>query len=419
MSKRLQGEFETPGDKSISHRIALMSLLAYGRCAVSNYSTAQDCITTLQAVRSLGGSAAVEDGVVAFEGLGGKLRDSVEVECGNSGTTMRLLMGILAGVQGRFSLVGDESLMKRPMERVAKPLRQMGGVLDCGKDGTPPVRIVGARLAGVRYMLPVPSAQLKSAVLLAATRADGATRLFEPVKSRDHTERLLVMCGARIHEDAGSWIVKKSDLHLPAALRIPGDPSSAAFLLGCAALTPGSEVTAKAILLNTTRIRYLDKFEQMGIDVQKKQRGELPEPWGDVTVTYSDRLRPVTITANEMPLIIDEIPILVLLATQAHGVSVFQDIRELRIKESDRVSALASELGKLGAHVEILGNDMIVRGPRVFQFPDEMHSFGDHRIAMTLAVACFAAGMPMNIDNLSCFAVSYPNFLATMMRLTE
>ncbi len=417
MSIRFLGAFEPPGDKSISHRIALISLLARGQCVVSNYSTAEDCNTTLSAINSLGGSAFVVDGVVKLEGMEGALRDSVKVDCGNSGTTMRLLMGILAGIQGEFILVGDESLMKRPMERVAQPLSKMGGLIACATHGSPPVKIVGKKLSGITYSLPVPSAQLKSAVFFAATQAQGTTKLFEPVKSRDHTERLLRMCGARIRGRRGVWIVGTSNLELPKSIGVPGDPSSAAFVLGAAAMVSDSTVTAKNVLLNPTRTKYLDKFEEMGINVQRACKGEIPEPWGDVTVTYSGGLRPVRVTPMEMPLLIDEVPILVLLATQANGVSVFQDVRELRIKECDRVAALVSELGKMGARIEVQGNDMIVKGPAALQSNGVIRSFGDHRIAMTLATACITTGIPMNLDDTSCMAVSYPNFLETLMEL--
>ncbi|MGB9617763.1 MAG: 3-phosphoshikimate 1-carboxyvinyltransferase, partial [Desulfomonilaceae bacterium] len=203
---KLSGCFDPPGDKSISHRIALLSLLAQGRCVVSHYSTARDCHTTLEAVRSLGGRADIENGALLLEGARGALRSSAVVNCENSGTTMRLLMGILAGITGRFTLVGDDSLMKRPMERVAQPLRQMGGSAACEKGGVPPVAIVGSRLRAIKYTLPTPSAQLKSAILLAGTQAEGSTELIEPVKSRDHTERLLRLCGARLYARSGAWI---------------------------------------------------------------------------------------------------------------------------------------------------------------------------------------------------------------------
>ncbi len=414
---RLFGSFEPPGDKSISHRIALFSLLAQGRCIVTNFSTALDCTTSLRAVCSLGVETALSDGQVMLEGAGGSLKNRVDVDCGNSGTTIRLLMGMLAGVHGTFTLYGDESLMKRPMERAAQPLRQMGASIVCSSRGAPPVVIVGSRLNGIQYTLPVASAQLKSAVLLAGTQADGKTELIEPMKSRDHTERLLEICGARLFRRSGTWLIEKSELTLPPMFRVPGDPSSAAFLLGAAALVPESIVTARAVVQNPTRIKYLDKFEDMGIHVEADLTGQSPEPWGNITVRYNGRLKPVTVTQEEMPLLIDEIPLLVLLATQAHGMSVFKDIRELRIKESDRPAALTSELGKMGADIEIVGNDMIVRGPVSLKPAARLQSFGDHRIAMTLAVACVAAGAPLNIDDTSCMAISYPTFLDTLRRL--
>uniref|UniRef100_A0A7C4EV55 3-phosphoshikimate 1-carboxyvinyltransferase n=1 Tax=Desulfomonile tiedjei TaxID=2358 RepID=A0A7C4EV55_9BACT len=416
---KFHGVFEPPGDKSISHRIALVSLLARGECAAWNYSTALDCMTSLQAVRSLGGHAVFQNGTLRLRGAEGNLRESATVDCGNSGTTMRLLMGILAGTAGRFTLVGDDSLMKRPMERAARPLREMGGFVACGEGGVPPIAIVGSRLTGIQYTLPTPSAQLKSAVLLAGTQADGRTELIEPVKSRDHTERLLKLCRARLYESANAWIVEKSDLHLPSTFSIPGDPSSAAFFLGAAGLSKGSVVTARGMLLNQTRIKYLEKYKEMGMDVDTELRGDIPEPWGNATVRYRGRLQPVEVEPHEMPLLIDEIPMLALLATQAHGKSLFHNISELRIKESDRVAALASELGRMGAHIEIVGNDMAAYGPTPLRAAGLLRSFDDHRIAMTLAVACAISGVSSDIDNPSCMAVSYPAFLRTMAELTK
>ncbi len=346
---RLSGTFKPPGDKSISHRIALLSLLAKGECVVSNYSTAQDCMTSVHAVNALGGGAVFSGEDLNLSANGRILTDSVDVDCGNSGTTMRLLMGVLAGASGRFILWGDDSLMKRPMERVAKPLRSMGANIFCAPNGTPPVTIDGSKLCGIDYRLPVASAQLKSAVLIAGVQAEGLTRIAEPVKSRDHTEHMLGMFGANIYFESGAWCVRKSLMELPSAFGVPGDPSSAAFFLCGAAMLDGSEVTAEGILLNPTRVKFLDKLKEMGAQTEIHIKGDSPEPWGSVKSSHSGKLSPCKVTSEELPLLVDEVPILALLATQAHGVSVFQEIGELRIKESDRVAALVSELGKLGA----------------------------------------------------------------------
>jgi 3-phosphoshikimate 1-carboxyvinyltransferase len=415
---RLSGTFKPPGDKSISHRIALLSLLAKGECVVSNYSTAQDCMTSVHAVNALGGGVVFSGGDLNLSANGRILTDSADVDCGNSGTTMRLLMGVLAGASGRFILWGDDSLMKRPMERVAKPLRRMGANISCAQNGTPPVTIDGSKLCGIDYRLPVASAQLKSAVLIAGIQAEGLTRIAEPVKSRDHTEHMLEMFGAKISFESGAWCVRKSVMELPSVFSVPGDPSSAAFFLCGAAMLDGSEVTAEGILLNPTRVKFLEKLKEMGAQTEIRIEGDSPEPWGSVKSTHSGKLSPCKVTSEELPLLVDEVPILALLATQAHGVSVFQEIGELRIKESDRVAALVSELGKLGARLEIDGSNLLIYGPTKLKASDSLESFGDHRIAMTLAIARGLTGENVPIGDMSCVSISYPDFFETLRELT-
>ncbi len=416
---KLSGVFKPPGDKSISHRIALLSLLAHGECIVSNYSTAQDCMTSVQAINSLGGRATFSDGKLNLLAIGSRFKDPVDIDCGNSGTTMRLLMGILSGVAGKYTLRGDDSLMKRPMERVAKPLRDMGANISCAPSGTPPVTVNGSKLVGIDYILPVPSAQLKSAVLFAGVQANGVTRVFEPVKSRDHTEHMLRLFGADISFESGAWRVQKSDMELPEVFNVPGDPSSAAFFLCAAVMLHGSEVTAEGVLLNPTRIKFLEKLKEMGAQIEIEPKGNSPEPWGSVKSCYSRKLSPCKITPEELPLLVDEVPILALLATQADGVSVFQEIEELRIKESDRVAALVSELGKMGGRLEIVGSNLFIYGPTPLKAADKLNSFGDHRIAMTLAIACAVAGVGVQTNGMSCVSISYPDFFKTMVELTS
>ncbi|MGC8602987.1 MAG: 3-phosphoshikimate 1-carboxyvinyltransferase [Desulfomonilaceae bacterium] len=415
---KLLGTFRPPGDKSISHRIALLSLLAKGECVVSNYSTAQDCITSIHAVNALGGRAVFSGEDLMLSANGSLLKGSVDVDCGNSGTTMRLLMGILAGASGRFILWGDDSLLKRPMERVAQPLRFMGANISCAPNGTPPVTIDGSKLRGIDYRLPVASAQLKSAVLIAGIQAEGLTRIAEPVKSRDHTEHMLGMFGANIYFESGAWCVRKSLMELPSAFRVPGDPSSAAFFLCGAAMLDGSEVRAEGVLLNPTRIKFLEKLREMGAQIEIHFEGNSPEPYGTVKSSYSGELSPCTVTPEELPRLVDEVPILALLATQAHGVSVFQEIGELRIKESDRVAALVSELGKLGARLEIDGSNLFVYGPTKLKTTNVLESFGDHRIAMTLAIARGLIEKEVPIRDMACVSISYPDFFEILRELT-
>lgn len=416
---KLSGTFKLAGDKSISHRIALLSLMASGECEVSNYSTAKDCMTSAQALNSLGGVARFSGGKLFLSSMEYRFKNGANIDCGNSGTTMRLLMGVLAAAPGKFCLTGDESLMRRPMERVAKPLREMGANISCAPSGTPPVTLQGDELTGIDYTLPVPSAQLKSAILIAGLRAEGVTRVAEPVKSRDHTENMLKTFGADISFQSGAWCVRRSKIELPSAFSVPGDPSSAAFFLCGAAMLRGSEVIAEGILLNPTRIKFLEKINGMGVRIEIEPKGESPEPWGNVMSRYSGQLSPCNITADELPLLVDEVPILALLATQAHGVSVFQEISELRIKESDRIAALVSELGKMGARLQIDGSNLIIHGPCRLKSHNSLESFGDHRIAMTLALACGIADAGSEIRGLSCISISYPEFFDTMKELTS
>lgn len=418
----LSGVFSPPGDKSISHRIALLSLLAKGKCSVSNFSTARDCLTSVNAIRQLGVNAIFTDGRLELTGANRSLKSSTGIDCQNSGTTLRLLMGILAGVSGQSTLWGDESLMKRPMERVAEPLRMMGSRIECAPSGTPPVNITGTGLSGIDFEMPVASAQLKSAVLLAGIQAQGSTRIKEPVKSRDHTERMLELLGADISFDSGVWTVKESELKLPETFEVPGDPSSAAFFLCGAVMLPGSEILCERVLLNRTRTTFLEKLKEMGANVVIEHKDDHPEPWGHITASYSEKLAPCLVKADQLPVLIDEVPILTLLATQAHGVSVFEEIGELRIKESDRISALISELGKMGARIDLDRDNLLVHGPTKLNHSKILDSFGDHRIAMTLTIGTALANLngyqESRIRDLDCVEVSYPEFFDVMKDLS-
>ncbi len=406
----LRGDFSPPGDKSVSHRVALFSLLARGTCRVENYSPCADCASTLGAVRALGGGVEQRDGGLVLQGRDGKLVSRAEIDCGNSGTTMRLLMGILAGVRGHYRLDGDDSLRRRPMARVARPLAQMGARVACAREGRPPVEIAGGGLQGIRYRLPVASAQLKSALLLAGLQARGETVVEEPVKSRDHTELMLRQWGADIQPCPGGWQVGPSLITLPPRFFVPGDPSSAAFFLCAAALIPGSRVLARGVLLNPTRTGFITVLERMGVQVGIRLQGREPEPWGDIEVAHTPGLRACTVEAKEIPALVDEVPILALVASQARGTTVFKEVGELRIKESDRLGAVESQLGAMGARIRVQGRDLLVEGPTPLSLPGGLDSFGDHRIAMTLSLAGLLAGGRARIQGEECAAVSFPDF---------
>ncbi|MFZ5587626.1 MAG: 3-phosphoshikimate 1-carboxyvinyltransferase [Thermodesulfobacteriota bacterium] len=413
---RLKGSFNPPGDKSISHRVGLFSLLAAGACRVENYAPGADCASTLGAVAALGGGVEKDGRDILLQGRQGRLVAEASVDCGNSGTTLRLLMGLLAGRPGRYTLDGDESLRRRPMERVAAPLRLMGAEV-ATSHGRPPVAIQGRALSGIDYALPVASAQLKSALLLAGLQADGPTTVREPGPSRDHSERLLVRCGARIAQGRGWVRVEPSAIRLPERLRVPGDASSAAFFLCAAALIPGSDVIAEGVLLNPTRIGFLDVLRRMGADLSVERQGDEPEEWGRARVAFGPRLRATTIAAAEVPALVDEVPILALAASQAQGKTVFQGVGELRVKESDRLAAIASQLGAMGARLAAEGDELVVEGPTPLIAPTALDSFGDHRIAMTLRLAGLLAGGEPAIAGEQCAAISYPGFAADLRAL--
>ena len=415
---RLKGSFVVPGDKSISHRVALMSLLAEGQSRVSNLSLAEDVRSSLNAVRSLGIGVHDDGDEVVITGSLGQTHDRVEVDCGNSGTTMRLLMGILAGLKGTFLLDGDDSLRRRPMERVALPLRLMGANVNCTNDKCP-IEIIGTELSGIEYTLPVASAQLKSAILLAGIQASGTTVVIEPEPSRDHTERLLDAWGGRFIHGNSSLQIQQSVLNLPNSLRVPGDISSAAFFLCAATIIPGSDVMCDGVLLNPTRMGFLKVLKRMGASMEIEVRGEFPEPWGRVRIKHTPDLTACTIRAEEIPSLVDEVPILALVATQAEGTTVFEGVAELRIKESDRLTAIASQLSLMGAKIQVNAETLIVEGPTTLQGCSKLQSFGDHRIAMTIRLAAVLTNSDPTIVDETCVGISYPQFHETLRRLAK
>jgi 3-phosphoshikimate 1-carboxyvinyltransferase len=414
----LCGRFRPPGDKSVSHRVALFSLLAEGRCQVSGYSTCADCASTLAAVHALGGGVEHSDDTVELTGAAGRLVPQADIDCGNSGTTMRLLSGILAGRPGRYTLDGDASLRRRPMERVAEPLRRMGADVRT-QDGRPPIEIHGGNLHGAEIVLPVASAQLKSAVLLAGLQADCETWVLEPAPSRDHTERMLRAWGVPVTSIPGGLAVAPGTLTLPESFVVPGDVSGAAFFVCGAVIAPGSHVTAESVLLNPSRTGWLNVLERMGAGLTVSLAAETPEPLGNIDAQSCPALRGVDVPAKDIPNIVDEIPILALVATQAHGKTVFRNAGELRVKESDRLSAMVNELGKLGADIRVQGDDLIVDGPVDLKTPDcELESYGDHRVAMSLRIASLLVPGNVSIAEEDCAAVSYPTFADTFKQLT-
>ena len=420
----LTGSFRPIGDKSVSHRIALLSILAKGRCTVTNYSTGEDCQSSLSAFEKLGGIVERTENNITITGLEGKNTNNsiTDIYCGNSGTTIRLLMGILAGLEnGAFRLTGDEYLSKRPMERIASPLRSMGASITTTAD-KPPINILASKLNGIDFTLPIASAQLKSAVLLAALNGKNPTRIIEPVPSRNHTELMLKSFGADISCSDNTITILPSKLNLPEDFYVPSDPSSAAFFLTAAALIEDSDVLAKGILLNPTRIHFIEVLKRMGANVTITEKGNMPEPWGDIRVRYNGCLTATNIEKAEVPLLVDEIPILSLAAALAEGTSKYYGLSELRIKETDRLVAIKDELGAYGAKISIQNiennDNLIIEGIKTLASPvDIVDSRGDHRMAMTLRIAHILSNAQVKILKEDCAAVSYPNFLDDLNRL--
>ncbi|HHV58318.1 MAG TPA: 3-phosphoshikimate 1-carboxyvinyltransferase [Firmicutes bacterium] len=414
-SSPLRGTITVPGDKSISHRALLLGALAEGTTTVHNFLRSADCLSTASCLKALGvgiegleGSGPV---TVAGRGLQGLAEPEDVLDAGNSGTTARLLLGILAGQPFTALLTGDASLRRRPMARVTAPLARMGAQILGRRDGSLlPLAVRGGRLRGGHFALPVASAQLKSALLLAGLNAEGETSITEPAPSRDHTERMLAAWGVPLRR-AGSSVILPAGPRLRAqTVSVPGDISAAAFFLVAAAILPGSQVTIKGVGVNSTRTGVLDVLARMGAPVSLTNRHEESgEPLADITVAAAP-LQGVEIAGPLIPRLIDEIPALAVAACYAQGETVIRDAAELRVKESDRLAALARELGALGADIRELPDGLIIRGRPLHG--GEVKSHGDHRLAMALAVAALAARGPVTIAGADCVSISFPTFFS-------
>jgi len=412
----LRGVVRVPGDKSISHRAALLGGLAAGTTTVDGFLRGEDCLATVGCLRAMG--VAVDDDGRRLVIHGGALREPDDVlDVGNSGTTIRLLSGILAGQPFHSVVTGDASIRRRPMDRVATPLRQMGArITGRGGGRLAPLSIDGGGLRGIAYETPVASAQIKSAVLLAGLFAQGETAVREPSLSRDHTERMLGAFGVPVARDGLTVRIHGPAALRGTALRVPGDLSSAAFFLVAGALVPGSEVTVEDVGLNPTRTGVLEVLAQMGADVHvRDQREAGGEPVGTVTARAS-RLHGTTIGGATIPRAIDELPVIAVAACLAEGETVIRDAAELRVKESDRIAALARELGALGARVEARPDGLAITGVARLR-GGRVASGGDHRIAMALAVAGLCADGAVTIDDPACIDTSFPGFEDVLRRV--
>jgi 3-phosphoshikimate 1-carboxyvinyltransferase len=428
-ARRVLGTIRVPGDKSISHRYALLAAVASGRTTIRNYALGGDCASTLRCLESLGvtvrrGPSEGDDEppVVVIEGRGlrGLLPSAAPLDCGNSGSTMRMLAGVVAAHSFSSTLVGDRSLSRRPMRRIMVPLSQMGARLEAADGDRPPLTILGGELDGIEYVPDVPSAQVKSAVLLAGLQARGRSRVTEQTPTRDHTERALAAFGATVEHDGHSVTIRGGQPLVGVAVRVPGDLSSAAFPLAAAAALAGSDVTVEDVGLNETRSALIGVLRQFGVAVEVEPTGSWQgEPVGRVRVhTAADRTgRPpvLELGGDVVPAIIDELPVLAALAT-AHGELRVTGASELRLKESDRIASLVEGLRALGADADELPDGFHVRGGRPLT-GGIVQAHDDHRLAMAFAIAGLTARESVTIEGAQAAAVSYPAFFTDLERL--
>jgi 3-phosphoshikimate 1-carboxyvinyltransferase len=419
-ARRLAGRLRVPGDKSIAHRYAILAALADGRSQVTNFAPGADCRSTVACLRQLGVDIFDTHGAVTVLGRGaaGLSSPSAPLDCGNSGTTMRLLSGVLAAERFSTRLTGDPSLSRRPMTRVIVPLTEMGARFEAA-NGCAPLLVHGAPLHAIAYRTVVPSAQVKSAVLLAGLRAEGTTRVTEPAQTRDHTERALAAFGARVAQDGLQLTIDGGQRLSGLALTVPGDFSSAAFWMVGAAALPGSRVEIEDVGLNPTRTALVDVLRRFGARVSLETTAtDAGEPRGTIVVE-GDRRGTVDISRDEVPGLIDELPAIAALAAHGGEVSV-AGAAELRVKESDRIAALVAGFRALGIAADERDDGFVVRGPEsgaprpAGGAPDAR---GDHRMAMAFAIAALGADRPSVIDGSDAVAISYPGFFETLAQL--
>jgi len=418
----LRGTLRPPPDKSVSHRAALIAAMGEGETAIEGYLDSADTRSTLTAVEALGATVEGAEGAgigptVRIRGAGLRGAAPAEIDVGNAGTLLRLLPGWVAGqAGGAWTLDGDDSIRRRPVDRIAVPLRAMGAALGCREGRLPPLRIEGAPLRGVTYELPVASAQVKSCLLFAGLLAEGETRVLEPLPSRDHSERMLAAAGAEIERADGAVSVRPAQRLEPGEIVVPADFSSAAFFVVAALIAPGSEIVLDGVGLNPTRTGLLGILGRMGAEIEVESEGERGgEPIGRIRARASE-LHGTEIGGAEIPLAIDELPLVALAACFAEGATAIRDAAELRRKESDRIATVSEALVALGADVEQAGDGMRIEGSGGLR-GGAIHSHGDHRIAMLGAIAGLACRDGVEVEGMDAAAVSYPGFAADLASL--
>jgi len=414
-ARSVSGSVCLPGDKSISHRYAMLAAIAEGKSILRNYSSGRDCASTLECMRELGCQwQRTSTDVIEVHGRGPALSPPrTPLDCGNSGSTMRMLSGIVAGQGFTSEMVGDESLSRRPMARVIQPLTAMGARINASDGDRPPLRIAGQRLKAIEYRMPVASAQVKTCVLFAGLLAEGETQVEEPLRTRDHGELALRAFGAEVRRDKNIAAIRGGQRLRAIEANIPGDISSAAFFLGAAALFRGSQITLPNLLMNPARARLLDIVIQLGMRIQVTQ---LDEHHGEIVGTIQaegDSLQGVTIAGADTAALIDELPVLAAIAPYSERGIEIKDARELRVKESDRIAVVAQNLAAMGAEVEEREDGMRIPGKQVLRGA-EIDSYGDHRIAMAFSIAALRAEGETRIHNADAASVSYPAFFETL-----
>lgn len=425
-SAPFQRQLRLPGDKSISHRAAILASIAQGTSTISGFLESEDCLATIAVLQKLGITIEhPEHGVFVIHGRGGFFSEpSGTLDCKNSGTTMRLLAGLLAAQPFSTTLIGDDSLSNRPMRRVMEPLSAMGAILHAtGIKETPPLTIQGGRLHPIDYRLPMSSAQVKSAIILAALFTPGTTTIMEPTACRDHTERMLTSfqgsCSSLLDQEERCTLSVTGPQKLQAcSFHVPGDLSSAAFWIVAAAARPGSKLMLENIGINPTRIGIISILERMGAKISIKTPScSQIEPCGDITVSGAS-LKGTVICCQEISNVIDELPILAIAGALAHGTTIIRDAQELRVKETDRITALVHNLRLMGAHVKEYEDGLEIEGG-VSLHGTRLPSYGDHRIAMAFAIAgLFACGETI-IEDAQCINTSYPNFEEMLSSFTS
>lgn len=430
-ARNIRGTVSLPGDKSISHRYAMLAGIAEGPSHLENYSTGADCASTLECLRNLGvtwerNPASGKEGtqkptsedVIHFHSSGPSLTaPTTPLDCGNSGSTMRMLSGIVAAQNFTSELFGDDSLSKRPMQRVIAPLTSMGAKIN-SRDGRPPLHITGAGLKAISYKMPVASAQVKTCLLFAGLLAKGVTQVEEPLRTRDHGEVALRAFGAKLERKGNTVSIRGGQRLHGIEARIPGDLSSAAFFLCAAALFPGSQLTIPNLLMNPTRARLLDILVQMGVSVSVTQLEQVHGELVGAVYVEGGELKRATIAGADSAALIDEIPVLAAIAPLTEQGIEVRDARELRVKESDRLASLATNLRKMGAQVEEREDGLKIPGSQTLHGA-EVDSFGDHRIAMAFAVAALRAKGETLIHNANAASISYPAFFPTLEKVLE